>query len=138
MFVSGVSSMYRCKHSSFPWTVLLSVLMIKQQQSVIASSVEVQVNVDKPLRNLKHFWRSTGFWLVKRPLYNIIPWYSEYQIIFDRKKYHGTIIVFVNFITIVLLYDIITVSLYCYTVLRETITPHINLSPSLQENNTTV
>uniref|UniRef100_A0A673HTF7 Alpha-L-iduronidase n=1 Tax=Sinocyclocheilus rhinocerous TaxID=307959 RepID=A0A673HTF7_9TELE len=53
--------MYRCKHRSFTWTVFLSVLLIKQQQSVIASSGEVQVNVDKPLRNLKHFWRSTGF-----------------------------------------------------------------------------
>uniref|UniRef100_A0A671QI95 Glycosyl hydrolases family 39 N-terminal catalytic domain-containing protein n=1 Tax=Sinocyclocheilus anshuiensis TaxID=1608454 RepID=A0A671QI95_9TELE len=53
--------MYRCKHRSFTWTVFLSVLLMKQQQSVIALSEEVQVNVDKPLRNLKHFWRSTGF-----------------------------------------------------------------------------
>uniref|UniRef100_A0A8C1FGJ4 Alpha-L-iduronidase n=2 Tax=Cyprinus carpio TaxID=7962 RepID=A0A8C1FGJ4_CYPCA len=54
--------MYRCKHGSFTWTVFLSVLLIKQQQQAVkASSGEVQVNLDKPLRNLKHFWRSTGF-----------------------------------------------------------------------------
>lgn len=46
--------------SLFRWTVFLTVLLIKQSL-LSCSSVEVNVKADKPLRNLKHFWRSTGF-----------------------------------------------------------------------------
>ncbi|KAA0717410.1 Alpha-L-iduronidase [Triplophysa tibetana] len=48
--------MHRCKQSLSMWTVFLTLVPV-----VSCSSVEVQVKVDKPLRNLKHFWRSTGF-----------------------------------------------------------------------------
>ncbi|TRZ04537.1 hypothetical protein DNTS_014385 [Danionella cerebrum] len=53
--------MWPCKHIWLKVTVFLSVLMIKQLQCVLPASVDVQVNVDKPLRKLEHFWRSTGF-----------------------------------------------------------------------------
>ncbi|XP_056603372.1 LOW QUALITY PROTEIN: alpha-L-iduronidase [Triplophysa dalaica] len=48
--------MHTCKQSLSMWTVFLTLVPV-----VSCSSVEVQVKVDKPLRNLQHFWRSTGF-----------------------------------------------------------------------------